>query len=168
MFDLLAHGAAVCVATREVPTVRILEAVEQKAEPQGTTRIVVVQPRSLARTIRMPGGRFAGGPSVSAARLPLRWWMVRSKAAIAVLPEEERVASRAVTRAGRCPPADHAHRTKRGCSVGVRRRVLDCLWRKGPLISVGYFFTIIRSLSLAMHWSGELIPRFTMLALTQS
>ena len=53
MFDLLAHGAAVCVATREVPTVRILEAVEQKAEPQGTTRIVVVQPRSLARTIRM-------------------------------------------------------------------------------------------------------------------
>ena len=57
MFDLLAHGAAVCVATREVPTVRILEAVEQKAEPLGTTPIVVVQPRSLAdmpvRTIRM-------------------------------------------------------------------------------------------------------------------
>jgi hypothetical protein len=57
MLDLLAHGAAVYVAMRGVPTVRILEAVEHKAKPQGTTHIVVVQPRSLAdmlvRTIRM-------------------------------------------------------------------------------------------------------------------
>ena len=57
MLDLSAYSAAVYVAMCEVPTVRILEAVEQKAEPQGTTPIVVVQPRSLAdmpvRTIRM-------------------------------------------------------------------------------------------------------------------
>ena len=57
MLDLWARASAAYVAMLGVPTVRILEAGEQKAEPQGTTHIVVVQPWSLGdmlvRSIRM-------------------------------------------------------------------------------------------------------------------